>query len=522
MKKNIINKTIQLALCGAMLMGAGSGCKKFLEEQDPSNLGPDSYFTLPEHADAAIYAAYARLRFIGEGAGIFTNNYALLDAPTGTVVTKTAQNSDLNNLLGLVYDGDNLQIGNWWKGLYKEIAQTNLVLDNVPKINPMDETARKKVLGEARFLRAMAYFYAVRMWGDVPLILKSQTPQSADFSPSRTSTEQVYNTIVDDLKTAEAAGLPWKDNTGRASTAAVKALLAKVYLTMAGFPLNKGQAYYKLAADKAKEVIDYANTHTSDIGLFTNYDDLHTVANNNRLEHLFEVQYLSGVEENPLQTVMLPNNSQPDISAKGSGQGTEVPSPSFYDSYKKFEPTDKRTDQQQFFYTYYFFKGSGDTIKLGAPYIYKHFDVTCHGASGKPGTGVSNLNVPMIRYAEVLLMYAEAQNRADGTPNVDAYTALNAIRQRANLPVKAGLSQSDFEQAVWRERWHELCYEGVIWFDMLRLRKVYNEDTNGFDDFVGHALKTNGAVLAKKHLLYPLPVFEMKNNPNLKPQNEGY
>ncbi|MBC9934743.1 RagB/SusD family nutrient uptake outer membrane protein [Chitinophaga qingshengii] len=522
MKKNIIRKTIQLALCGAVLIGAGSGCKKFLEEQDPSNLSPDSYFTLPEHADAAVLGAYARLRFIGEGAGIFTNNYAFLDAATGTVISKTAQNSDLNNLLGLVYDGDNLQIGNWWKGLYKEIAQANLVIDNVPRINPMDENARKRVMGEAYFLRAWAYFYAVRLWGDVPLILKSQTPQSPDFSPGRTSQEEVYKSIVDDLQKAEAAGLVWKDNTGRASTAAVKALLSKVYLTMAGFPLNKGQAYYKLAADKAKEVIDYANAHTSEIGLFTNYADLHNVATNNRLEFLFQVGYLSGVEENPLQTTMLPNNAQPDISAKGSGQGTYVPSQSFYNSYKKFEPTDKRTDQQQFFYTYYFFKGSQDTIQLVTPYIYKFFDVTCHGAYGKPGTGISNLNLTLIRYAEVLLTYAEAQNRADGAPNSDAYTALNAIRQRANLPAKAGLSQSDFEQAVWRERWHELCYEGVTWFDMLRLRKVYNEDTNGFDDFIGHVNKPNGAVLAKKHLLYPLPVFEMKNNPNLKPQNEGY
>lgn len=522
MKRNIINKTIQLAICGAMLLGAGSGCKKFLEEQDPSNLTPDSYFTLPEHADAAIFAAYARLRVIGAGAGIFSNNYEMLDAPTGTMTTATAQNSDLNNLLGLVYDGDNLHIGQWWKGLYREIAQTNLVLDNVPKINPMDEGQRKRVMGEAHFLRAWSYFYAVRFWGDVPLILKSQTPQSEDFSPSRASTEDVYKTIVEDLLAAEAAGLPWMDASGRAGTAAIKTLLAKVYLTMAGFPLNKGQAYYKLAADKSKEVVDYANAHPGEIGLFTKYADLHTTANNNKLEHLFQVQYLNGVEENPLQGIMLPNNAQPDISAKGSGQGTEVVSPSFYASYKKFEPTDKRTDQQQFYYTYYFFKGSGDTIKLATPYIYKYFDEECHGTPAKKGTGVSNLNVPLIRYAEALLIYAEAQNRADGTANADAYKALNDIRTRANLPVLAGLSQSAFEQAVWRERWHEFAFEGVIWFDMLRLRKVYNEDTNGFDDFIGHKNKSNGAVLAKKHLLYPLPVFEMKNNPNLKPQNEGY
>ncbi|PSL47297.1 putative outer membrane starch-binding protein [Chitinophaga niastensis] len=523
MKKNIINKIGLLVLGGAMVMGMGSGCKKFLSEQDPSNLSPDSYFTLPEHADAAIYAAYARTRLVGYGAGIFSNNFQLLDAPTGTMITGTAQNSDLNNLLGLVYNGENLHIGQWWKELYREIAQDNLVLDNVPGINPMDAAQKKRVLGEAHFLRAWAYFYAVRLWGDVPLILKSQTPLSTDFLPTRAKTADVYATIVQDLQNAEAAGLSWTDASGRIGLAAVKAELAKVYLTMAGFPLNKGAAYYKLAADKAKEVIDYANAHPGEIGLFANYTDLHKTAMNNRLEHLFEVQYLTGVEENPLQSIMLPNNSlSKNISATGSGVGSSMPTQSFYDSYKKFEPTDKRTDEQQFFYTSYFVDGSGAAFPLGAPYIFKHFDVEDHGAPGTPGTKHSNLNVPQIRYAEVLLIYAEAQNRADGAANITAYTALNAIRARANLLPVVALGQAAFEQAVWRERVHEFCFEGIIWFDMVRLKKVYNEDTNGFDDFVGHVNKNSGQPLQEKHLLFPLPTFEMKNNANLKPQNPGY
>ncbi|WP_143307653.1 RagB/SusD family nutrient uptake outer membrane protein [Chitinophaga vietnamensis] len=523
MKRNIINKTMLLALGGALMLGMGTGCSKFLKENDPSNLSPDSYFTLPEHADAAVFAAYARTRVIGEGAGIFSNNFQMLDAPTGTAITGTAQNSDLNNLLGLVYNGDNLHVGQWWRGLYKEIAQCNLTLDKVPGINPMDSAQKKRVLGEASFLRAWAYFYAVRLWGDIPLILKSQTASSPDFFPSRTKTEDVYNAIVQDLKNAEAAGLNWTDASGRVGLAAIKTQLAKVYLTMAGFPLNKGAAYYKLAADKAKEVIDYAEAHPSEIGLFPDYASLHTTAMNNKLEHLFEVQYLSGVEENPLQSIMLPNNSlAQDISAKGSGVGSSMPSQSFYNSFKKFEPTDKRTDEQQFFFTSYYVKGNGAPFPLGAPYIFKHFDVEAHGAPGKPGTAISNLNVPQIRYAETLLIYAEAENRADGSPNAAAYKALNAVRARAGNPALAGLSQTDFETYVWRERWHEFCYEGIIWFDMVRLQKVYNEDTNGFDAFIGHINKNSGQALQKKHLLFPLPTSEMKNNPKLIPQNEGY
>lgn len=106
--KYLIRKYSAIVCCCVTIIVA-QGCNKFLEENsDPSNLSPDNYYTLPEHADAAIAAAYARTRFIGDGAGIFVQNFSMLEAPTGTARTETAQNSDLNNLFGLVYNGDNL------------------------------------------------------------------------------------------------------------------------------------------------------------------------------------------------------------------------------------------------------------------------------------------------------------------------------------------------------------------------------------------------------------------------------
>ena len=83
-------------------------------------------------------------------------------------------------------------------------------------------------------------------------------------------------------------------------------------------------------------------------------------------------------------------------------------------------------------------------------------------------------------------------------------------------------TQSTFRDAVLKERWHELCYEQITWFDMIRLHKAYNEESNAFDDFTGHKLPTSGAVLSDKHLLFPLPTAEMLNNPNLGAQNPGY
>lgn len=497
----------------------GSGCSNFLDEAAPSNLTPESFYTIPDHAEAAIAAVYADTRFVGGGAEIFSSNWQLLEAPTGTSTTETAQNSDLNNLYSLTYDGNTVHVINWWNGAYRVISQANLVLEKVPSITPMNDAQKKRILGEARFLRAWAYFYAVRLWGDVPIVTKPQTVTSEDFSPPRSSQEAVYKLIVEDLLAAEAAGFAWMDVSGRISQAAVKSQLARVYLTMAGQPLNKGAGHYKLAADKAGEVITYANSNPGMINLFPTYFDVHRENLKNRTEHIFMLQYNVLVAGNPMGN-MLPN-FKPVTFAGPGGTGSTVPTSAFYNSY---ETGDLRAKNQEgYFYTSYFTNGSGAPFQLGAPYIFKHFNMTSAGSFGVPGTRNNNLNVPLIRYAEVLLMYAEAQNEASG-PNMAAYDAFKRIRDRAKLvtPAFGTYNQSTFREAVWKERWHELCYEGITWFDMVRLRKVFNEGTKGFDNFVGHINRSTNQALQTKHLLFPLGIQEMNNNPNLKPQNPGY
>ncbi|WP_207515115.1 RagB/SusD family nutrient uptake outer membrane protein [Longitalea luteola] len=508
--------SLYILLLSAFALTATS-CKKWLREEDndPSNLSPDIYYTLPGHADAAIAAAYDRTRFFAGGAGIFANNFSMLEMPTGTAKTETGQNTDLNNLLGLSYNGDNVFVLNWWTGLYQVIAQTNLVLDKVPGIK-MDEAKKKQVLGEAQFLRAWSYFYLVRLFGDVPLhttsVLTALDP--ATYS-SRTTKDSIYMQVVNDLKAAEASGLAWTDAGGRASLGAVKSLLAEVYLTMAGHPLNKGKEYYKLAADKANEVIT-----SGKFKLFEKYNQLHNESLENQQEHIFQIQYLGGVANNGNQAILLPNFK--DVSAYGTEVGSTTPTVQFYNS---FEPGDKRTvDREGFFYTSYYDGGFRGLKALGAPYIFKHFDSVANGTSGKEGTAISGLNWMNIRYAQVLLTYAEAQNEAADGPTQGAVDALKLIRDRAGLATGAlgSYDQTSFRNAVLRERWHELCYEGITWFDMVRRKTAYNETTNSFENFVGHKLPESGAVLAEKHLLFPLPTLEMQNNPNLRPQNDGY
>jgi hypothetical protein len=359
MKFNIVKSLSKVLLSIALLIS--SGCTKFLQEKDPTNLQPDNFYTIPQQAQAAIASVYAGTRFITGAANIVSINWQMLDAVTGTATTESAQNSDLNNLLGLAYDGSNQHVINWWNGLYKVIANANLVLDKVPGITPMDDIEKKKILGEALFLRAWAYFYAVRLWGDVPLILAPQSATSKDFFPSRTAKEKVYAQIVADLVAAESAGLPWMDASGRVSMAAVKAQLSKVYLTMAGAPLNKGAEYYKLAANKAAEVITTPGT----AGLFSNYADIHNTATENKVEHLFEIQYLSSVQANSdIQILLLPNFRP--ISAYTATFGTEVPTLKFYNSFEKRGKKGKREKgKSELLYIYFCIGG----FTLGKPKV---------------------------------------------------------------------------------------------------------------------------------------------------------
>src|SRR6188474_2973925 len=127
-----IKKIALLLLCGSLLVQ--SGCSDFLNEEDPSNIAPATFFTVPEHAQAAVYGIYENLRFHGDGAGIFSANFQMLDAFSGTAETETGQNSDLNNLYSFQLTGDNLHLSQWWRQLYEGIGNANLAIEKIPQI----------------------------------------------------------------------------------------------------------------------------------------------------------------------------------------------------------------------------------------------------------------------------------------------------------------------------------------------------------------------------------------------------
>lgn len=492
----------QLFICGAILF-SGSSCSDFLEEPDRSNFTIESYFTKPEHAESAVNSIYENLKTT-TGGGFNGAPWMMLEFATGLANTELGQAVNSIFIRNLVNNSDNSYGATYWTSHYRGIGNANLSIAKIPGIT-MDEAKKNKHLGEARFLRAYYYYNLVRIFGKVPLIVEPVELNSPTLYPTPATEEAVYNQIVEDLTIAETSGLPYTDVSGRVSLGAVKALLADVYLTMAGFPLQKGAEYYQKAAAKAGEVIQ-----SNQFRLFESYDDLHKVATKNRGEHIFMVQFTANIQPSNWQTSIIPYNQ--GISAYSDETGAIFANKEFVESY---EAGDKRTEEKQFYYKSYTLSSDRNrNIDLGGYYLYKHFDTDAHLS-----TTSSGLNWPLIRYAEVLLTYAEAANEVTGA-SAEAFEAVNQVRRRAKLTDLSGLNQQQLREAIWRERWHELSFENKTWFDMARLRKAFNVTTRGFDDFVGHQF-SYGPVLKERELLFPIPTAEIRNNKNLI-QNLGY
>lgn len=482
-----------------------TGCKDFLSQSDPSNYVEEDYYTEPTHAEAAVNAIYEDLRAV-RGGGFGGGTWLMTEFQTGIANTELGQAENTLKIRDLDNDAKNSYGQTYWDSHYRGIANANLAIAKIPEVE-MDESDKKRLIGEARFLRAYYYFNLVRLFGKVPLILEPVKLDSDQLFPERTSVEEVYSAVVEDLTwVVENSGLPFDDQSGRVTLGAAKTLLSSVYLTMAGYPLEKGSQYYQLARDEAKEVINSGEYY-----LFDSYKDLHSYDTENKGGHIFMVQFDSEIaNHNGLQSVTLPYNR--NISAFSAETGGIFAQKEFVDTYKN---GDKRTEEKQFFYRIFTSSTDrSDTLELGNWYIYKYFDEEAVLNSASSG-----MNWPLFRYAEVLLIYAEAENEING-PTSSAYEAINKIRKRAEIPALSGLSQTEFREAVWEEKWHELCYENKIWYDMVRIRKAYDLETKEFDDYVGHTF-IYGPTLTERELLYPIPASEIRNNENIT-QNEGY
>jgi hypothetical protein len=232
--------------------------------------------------------------------------------------------------------------------------------------DPQDTAAKEQMLAEIHTLRALYYFYLVRMYGDVPKITDVVSDLN-NVRPSRAPLKEIYDEIIiPDLLLAEQSSLPWKDVTGKVGMGAVKSLLADVYLTYAGFPVGGGAQYYAESAQRSKEVIEQGGYF-----LFPNYSDMVNPSNKNKGEFIWQVQFAAGISDNDLTAKALPQYQ--DIAVYSDEFGGLVPTPQFIATYSA---GDKRVQERQYYYTKWPRNGSTtDTVILGGHYIYKWFDV---------------------------------------------------------------------------------------------------------------------------------------------------
>ncbi|HVW95114.1 MAG TPA: RagB/SusD family nutrient uptake outer membrane protein [Mucilaginibacter sp.] len=498
MKINI--KKYRIGYLLLILTFTASSCKKYLDEKDNSNFVKNNYFATAAQARTFVNGIYTQLH-------LFQNGDAYGEAPFITLelfaghATSLGQSVNNSNVIHQRTDAVNPGFEDVWQNSYNAIANANLALEQIPNV-AMDDAAKKSLLGEVYFLRAFFYYHLVRLYGDVPLLTKSVTIDSPDLYPSRSPQEQVYAQIISDLTAAESSGMPETDQTGRVSLGAVHTLLASVYLTTAGYPLQKTENYAK-AADEASKVLN-------DYKLFTDYAYLHDNAHKNQGELIFQGQYLVGVSTNAIPQLTIPFNLP--VGAYGDHLGAMIPTNEFFNSY---ESGDLRTEERQFYFSSYPQYGDDSkTIVFGEHCLYKFFHV-----ESALGNGQSDENWTFLRLPEAMLIYAEASNEVNG-PTPEAYAQVNKIRARAHLAPLSGLTKDQFREAIWKERYHELAYEDKAYFDIQRTHMVYDVVNNKFGDAFSTP-NEQGVTMKEQYLLWPIPQREINTNNKLT-QNPGW
>jgi hypothetical protein len=380
------------------------------------------------------------------------------------------------------------------------ITRSNLILDKVPAIT-MDETQKSQILAEAKFLRSFAYFNLIRLYGDVPLVT---TPEEQTVLGPRTPKADVWTQVIKDATEAETA-LPvsWDSgNKGRATQGAADALLADVYLWRSS---AEDSNEWQKVADQAKKVID-----SGVYSLVPNYINAFLPGSQNRSEEIFAVQTTGAAGGTDLSTAEWAWPREMGAGSPG-GWGTYVPTTSLLELY----PTgDYRREVS------YFSHGpnpNGVDVTFYRPHVYKYRPTT------RPGP--QDANWPLYRYAEILLMYAEAQNEL-GHPEIAAQY-VNMVRARARngtgsenraqpADISTTLSQTAMREAILNERRMELAFESKRWFDQVR---------EGFEYFQSSMIANDTTAVAANispaKMLWPIPQTQIDLNPALQ-QNPGY
>lgn len=486
-------------LAAVATLSLATACDNFLNPRPNDVLAPENFYKSSSDAIAASNAVYEQAKW-----SYWLAFWYMSDVATDDIIASANFGSDGHRASNYEFDSSDWMMGDIWGNAYRTINRANAVIDRVPKIT-MDETLRARIVGEARFLRALSYFNLVRFFGDVPLIDKEVTSLSG-LDVSRNPAADVYALIVSDLKEA-ADALPASysgTDLGRVTSGAAKSLLAKVYLQ---------QKDWANAAATANSVIS-----SDQYALNATWKDNFKVSDElTNPESIFEINY-DGVLDPGAGSVMA-LFSLPQNFPGGDSYGLMQVTPSLVNL---FAPADVRGNHGSFMvspYTDAMGRTSTWAMPPG-PAFDKWLDETnTQNMTSRAWAQQSN-NWIVLRYADVLLMYAEAVNEGGTAGSMTAQAALNAVRQRAGLTAVSGLSQAAFRDTLRLERRREFVFEGQRWFDLVRygtLDAAIQAKTAEVAALFPGETTPHGV----PSLFLPIPQSEINADPNLT-QNAGW
>nr|WKN36088.1 RagB/SusD family nutrient uptake outer membrane protein [Tunicatimonas sp. TK19036] len=454
-----------------------SGCEDFLESDPKSFIAPENFYQDRDQATAAANAIYDVLASTGLYGSY--HNYITFGDIAANGITQGEVAFDQHTI-----NSSNGILSSMWDASYDGINRANAVIDRVPA-SQMQEEVKNRILGEAYFLRGLFYFNLVRIFGGVPLHT-SEVNSLEKVALAKSSEDEIYQTIVADLEKASESLPIVPTEVGRATQGAAKTLLAKVHLTLGDF---------EQARNLSKEVMDLGVYE-----LWETYEDVFKVANENGKESVFEVQFRSNAGgEGNSKTFIIPSRLT-DLVMNG---------PVFRDYYltedliNLYAPEDQRAATN-----------AVDSLIVGTDTVRFDGTVSIKYLDDSFTTDVQDAdnNFIVMRYAEVLLMFAEAENEVAG-PTAAAIDAVNQVRRRAfsqdimspsDYDLNAGISQAALQQAIWDERFREFPMEGMQWFDLKRTNRLLAIEE-----------------IEEYQAVYPIPLREMDINQQMV-QNTGY
>lgn len=524
-------------ICLLFVMMLSTSCKKFLEEVPKDEISSGQYFTQPQHATNAVNALYrtGAPQLFESNMGAYSGSRMMFGPYLSGYIDNEFKGQEIHvqYAQNMTFNGTNLSSylqGNW-SSIYNGIARANNAIKYTPTTPGLGDAQAAQLLAEARFFRAYAYFQLVRMYGGVPLITDPYENME-NLDVPRSSVEEVYNLITSDLEYAvNEGGLPdvaMVNNGGRITKGAAATLLADVYLTMSGYPLNKDMS--AKAAENARLVIRsnvyQLTAHGRDASgqvqlTNTAYNKLR-LSDNAANEYIYYYEYALGISTSAYSSWAFPATAASE-TAFAVTNNAYAPTAKFLQGYNQAE--DLRVQEKQFFHSS-LSRSNGTELRFAtAPYMWQDDEATFT-------TGSSGKDLPVYTYADPLLIAAEAIALAEG-PTSEAIDYLTLVRARAYWKADAAairsqlaqLSKEDFIKEVWKERFRELVFEGRIWYDIQRTRlfPVPTGDGSGnivFEPVIGHA-NNAGAIIQEKHLLLPIAADELQRNSNLV-QNPGY